>query len=196
MSPREDEAIRIEIEGEWSVYELGVFLGDLALLFVIRFALDLGRRGVSDFLSSLRRPDRYDPWPFSRRWSLTRPDEQLTVLRVQYGSPGFVDLLGIGKIVEQLRLFVEKLIDLRATRLRRGLENEAMRQEIKGKMIENARDFVRLAEEARDLGLSDYEIKYLVELTEGAQERLFRQIAQGNVAAIGPVPPSGESTIA
>lgn len=178
------------------MYELGVFLGDLALLFAIRFALDLGRRGVSDFLSSLRRPDRYDPWPFSRRWSLTRPDEQLTVLRVQYGSPGFVDLLGIGKIVEQLRLFVEKLIDLRATRLRRGLENEAMRQEIKGKMIENARDFVRLAEEARDLGLSDYEIKYLVELTEGAQERLFRQIAQGNVAAIGPVPPSGVSTIA
>ena len=151
---------------------------------------------MSDFLSSLQRPDRHDPWPLSRRWLLTRPDEQLTVLRVQYGSPGFVDLLGVGKIVEQLRLFVEKLIDLRATRLRGGLENEAMRQEIKGKMIENARDFVRLAKEARDLGLSEFEIKYLAELTEGAQERLFRQIAQGNVTAIGPVPPSGESTIA
>jgi hypothetical protein len=121
-------------------------------------------------------------------------DEKLTVLRLQYGSPGFVDLLGVGKVVEQVRLFVEKLIDLRVTKRGRFLENEARVLDLRAKKIENARNFVRLAGEAREQGLSELEIKYLVELTEGAEERLLRQIAPGKITAIGPVP-SGETTI-
>jgi len=91
-------------------------------------------------------------------------------------------------------LFVEKLIDLRVSERGRFLENEARVLDLRAKEIENARNFVRLAGEARDQGFSEVEIKYLVELAEGAEERVLRQIAPGKITAIGPVP-SGETTI-
>ncbi len=113
----------------------------------------------------------------------------LDVLRIQYGLPGFIDLVGVGKVVEHVRLFIENLIDLRARRQRERLENEGLAQDIGAKKIENARNLIRLTGEARDVGPSDDDLRYLLYEIDGAQERLLRQIERGNVTSVGPAPP-------
>jgi hypothetical protein len=116
-------------------------------------------------------------WPSERELALD-------VFAAQYESPGWVDLVGIGKVIEQIRLFGEKLIDLRATRRREELENQDLAVDIQAKKIENARNFLRLTGEARALGWSDDEIRYLMLEIDSAQERLAGLIERGQVTGV------------
>jgi hypothetical protein len=53
----------------------------------------------------------------------------LRVVRIQYGSPGELDLLGIGKAAEQVRLFVEHIIDLLVDRRKRAAQVRGLEEE-------------------------------------------------------------------
>jgi len=68
------------------------------------------------------------------------PDEELEIRRIEYGSPGFKDLAGLGDIVGHIMEFIFRLIEHRSRREKRKLENDRLR-------IENAREFVQLAKE-------------------------------------------------
>jgi hypothetical protein len=147
---------------------MAVLLSDLALLYDIRAGLTIGDRRFRKELHWWVRESRYDPrrrppWGEPWPWPPFRPHaEPLQIERIQYASPGLVDVAGIGKVVEQLRLFLEKLIDLKAKRKREDLENEALEEDIKAKRMENARSFIRLVGESRELNLGEEDVDALL----------------------------------
>lgn len=196
---RDWQGFRIEIAGKWGAAEMARFLSDLAFLYNVRRALDGGEESrpglLKEFLWWVRRgryeglPRRLDlPWRLPWGWELR--EEGLELVRIQHGSPGFVDLAGVGKVVEQLRLFVEKLIDLKAQRRREELENEKLREEIRAQKIANAEKFI---EQARRAGVPEEELlRYLIYEVDDVQDRLHRQIEDGKVTNVTALPPPGE----
>src|SRR5947209_1687083 len=98
--PQPDSVIRILIDGYWEAGTLGGFLEDLSDLYEIRGAVDVAPERLEYWYGS-RFPRRGQFWWSRERPSFWRdvPFPRLGVARIQHGSPGFVDLVGIGKVV-------------------------------------------------------------------------------------------------
>jgi hypothetical protein len=191
VSPRSDstrlEELHIEIGGRWSAEDMAAFLHDLSVLYDIRHAIDVEPR-------LLKYIDRYGPPPFSWgpeswwRWLPGPPGPGLEIRRIKYSSPGYIDLKGLGEAVKQIRLLIERLISFNETRREARLKNDDREQDVQAKMIENARDFLRLKTEVREQGFDDDAVSQLAAVIEGAQERTLRQIERGNIKQIGAAP--------
>lgn len=70
---------------------------------------------------------------------------------------------------------------------REAIKNGGREQDVQAKLIANARNYVRLRDEAHEYGLDDDGvIGRVVAEIEGAQERILRQIERGNIKEIGP----------
>lgn len=110
--------------------------------------------------------------------ALIFPDERLFVRRVEYASPGFKDVAGVGEIVGHLRGFVEKIIDLCTTARQRKIENEQREAQLERMRIENAREFVSLA---RDCGYTEPQIRELIDWTNRKQQGLIRLVNEGKI---------------
>jgi hypothetical protein len=79
------------------------------------------------------------------------------------------------------------LISFKETRREASLKNDSREQDVQAKMIENARDFLRLRTEAHEQGFDeDGAVRQLAAVIEDAQERTLRQIERGNIKQIGP----------
>jgi hypothetical protein len=111
-----------------------------------------------------------DPRDPSAALKLLEPDEQLYVKRIQFGSPGFTDLAGVGEVVGHIKDFLLKIIDLVVTRQQRDMENEERKARVQKLRIENARELVGLA---KDCGYSPAEIRQLVHWVDGRQAKLL-----------------------
>jgi hypothetical protein len=190
--PPDFEALRIEIGGVWSAAEMASLLADLDRLYAIRMGLDTGPE-IRRYWGELLPPRPWwprPPWP----WIFEVEERgRLDVLRIRYGSDGSLDITGAGKVLEQLRLFIEKLMDIRTTRRRQRLEDAKLEEEIRAQKIENARNMTRLVGEAREVGLGDDDLRYLLYEVDSIQERLDRQIERGKITGIGPAPDGGEA---
>jgi hypothetical protein len=68
----------------------------------------------------------------------------LVVNKISYSSPGFVDVTGIGKMMEQCRLFIFDAIDRVLESEDRQIKRESARQEVLAKKIKNAEAFLNL----------------------------------------------------
>jgi len=68
----------------------------------------------------------------------------LTIKAISFGSPGFVDFLGAGKIVAEIRKFILGVIDRYLETEDRRLARDAKRQEILEKKITNAERLLKL----------------------------------------------------
>ena len=184
--PADFEGLRFEIGGSWSVIELAQLLGSVDRLYEVP-ARAYGEGELEPWPEGLRYIDRLgymgDP-------VFIHDELRLRLLRIRHESPGFVDITGIGKAIEQVRLFAEKLIDLRKQREREGLENEYLAAQIQQVKTENLRSFAQALREARELGLNDREIRHLVVDLDSHQERLAGFIEEGKVTEVD-TPPEG-----
>jgi hypothetical protein len=192
VSPRSDltklEELNIKIRGRWSAEDMAIFLRDLSLLYDVRRAIDL----EPDLWRYAR---RYGPFPFSPGfeqwwgWPPRSIDSGLQVRRIEFASPGYIDLRGVADVVKQMRLLLKDLISIsiKETRREKRLKNDSREQDVQAKLIANARNYVRLRGEAREHELDeDIVVRRVVTEIEGAQERILRQIERGNIKAIGP----------
>jgi hypothetical protein len=109
------------------------------------------------------------------------PDERLAVRRVNYASPGSIDLVGIGAVVGHVKDFAIKMIERHDTKRQRELSDERAALENDRMRIENARNFVALA---RDLGYTETEIRRLVAHVDEKQEVLVRLIDERKLVAV------------
>lgn len=186
MSPRstELEELHIEIGGRWSAEDMAAFLHDLGVLYNIRRALDVEPKLLRYFRRYESPPFSWGPDPW--RWLPGPPGPGLEIRRIKYSSPGYIDLKGLGEAVKQVRLLIERLISFNETRREARLENDSREQDVQAKMIENARDFLRLKTEVHEQGFDDDgAVRQLAAVIEDAQERTLRQIERGNIKQIG-----------
>jgi uncharacterized membrane-anchored protein YhcB (DUF1043 family) len=116
------------------------------------------------------------------------PDEQLHVERIQFASPGFTDLAGLGTIVGHVTDFLFRLIELCTTGKRRQLEdekreleNEQTELENQKKRIENVRQFVSVA---RELGYTNADMRPIIRTISDKQAKLLPLIEQGKISGV------------
>jgi hypothetical protein len=184
--PPDSGFIRIEIEGEWAAHEISALLGDISRLYDIRRALDLPAM-------KLREPGVL--LPCARNWpsdiqspAAELPGPPLAVVRINDASPGRVDLAGLGKALEQVRLFLKYLIDLSIQRRWWQLEVEDLGQDVIAKRIENAQRLLRLREQARELDLSAEQRRALLIDVDDRQQRILDAIRAGRVTGVRQLP--------
>ncbi len=120
------------------------------------------------FLPSIR--ELSNPSELSSLANYFEPDEYLQVHKVQYASPGSIDLAGLGAVVGHVKDFLVRLIELASERRKRELENESMKLDNQAKRIENARLLVQLAKE---LGYTDAEMRKLTASVDNCQKPLL-----------------------
>lgn len=159
----------------WPGYPSGYFYLDRELPFERSYTEQLDN--LNRFLCERARHETLSP-------------EKLLVKRIQYASPGSIDLLGIGKVCEVMADAIGQIVtfyDERHIRRERdeqaSLETEQKRIEIdrdretlRSLQIQNARDMLELK---RDF--PDHELEIMVPLLVRDQELLSELIADGRL---------------
>jgi hypothetical protein len=74
--------------------------------------------------------------------------QHMVVLAIQFQSPGFVDLLGAGKVVDKISKFILGITDRYLAKEDRALAREDKKQNILKKKIANAESLLNLASKA------------------------------------------------
>ena len=110
--------------------------------------------------------------------SIVYPHEELKVRRIEYASPGFKDLAGLGEIVGHIKDFTLRFIEFFGSRKERELKNQEIELKNQSLRIENAQKFVSLAKEC---GFEQYELRKLVYLVDEKQEPLISLIVDGKL---------------
>jgi hypothetical protein len=111
----------------------------------------------------------------------TRDEYKLAVDRIRFESPGFVDIAGFGKIVEQIRIFLTDIYDRVTSRADRKIAREIAEQELLSKKIANAEAMIRLGNHA---GLSKQGSQLLVEEVMKVEGFFAHKIIEGKVVGI------------
>ena len=109
------------------------------------------------------------------------PGERLYVKRIQFASPGFTDLAGLGTIVGHVKDFLFKLIDLCTTTKQREHENEKRKLENDQMRIENIRNFASVA---KDIGYTSAEMRLIVRAFFDKQAPLIPLIEEGKIHGV------------
>lgn len=76
------------------------------------------------------------------------PSPKLEVRRIEFASPGFVDVAGVGKVVKELRLFMTGILDRYLNKEDRKIARQAAAQDLLAKKIMNAENLLKLGEKA------------------------------------------------
>ncbi len=201
--------LRLEIAGAWSAFDFGQLLSDISELYSLRLLfeilqddyreLDRFAYEISPFPSARRRllyrylaglPTGFgfagalfpiDEQGLSRLSELLDQNERITIRELQYASPGFADLTGIGTAARSVFDFIRWVVEFRDAKAsrahddeRKSLENDAMR-------IRNARDFLA---GVRELGTTETEFRRLVHLVDAKQEALLRAVEDGRLVNV------------
>ena len=172
--------LHLDIDGQWSAGEFAGVLLDLQELYAFSYVMSrIWEKARSNELPTAAPLGSLQTIPkiltSKSRYSFVDTQElELRLVRVKYGSKGFTDLLGAGKIIETLKEFLLRIIELRATREERQQKVTAMR-------IENARSMVALTKE---LGYSKKEIQNMVRWVDTRQKNLFHLASEGKLVEV------------
>ena len=192
MSFDSRQIIRININDDWSASDMATFLHEIDYLY------NLGIRIVAAATSN-ETERQIEMW--TERALLTQhikthhPQAELEVCQIQYSSPGFTDLAGMGTVVGHVKDFIFRLIDYRVHSRRRSLEddhlaaentkinleNEAIRLKNAQLQIENTRQFLELA---KANGFTEEEIQKLIRPVSSVQETLVRFVSDGRIESV------------
>lgn len=213
------ELVRLKFEGRWTAEELGQSLLSLSDLYDLRLFLEYIREDCRDwerFYDELMHsplfrhrwkrwlamrgplpwtpgfggvPPILDEGQLSRLSRLFEREERLEVRRINYASPGFSDLAGIGSVIGHLKDFILKLLERHDSRRQRELSEERAALENDRIRIENARNFVALA---RDLGYSETDVRMLMAYVDRKQEPLVRLVEQQKLRGVSKPDDSSE----
>ncbi len=192
MSFDSRQIIRINISDDWSASDMATFLHELDFLY------NLGLRIVA-VATSNETERQIEMWAerslLAHHIKTHHPQAELEVCQIQYSSPGFTDLAGVGTVVGHVKDFLFRLIDYRVHSRRRSLEddhlaaqntkiqleNEAIRLKNAQLQMENARQFLELA---KANGFSEDEIQKLMQPVTGVQETLVRLVSDGRIESV------------
>jgi hypothetical protein len=110
-------------------------------------------------------------------------DIQLAIRKIEYSSPGGIDLAGIGQVTEALDKILGRLIDLATGRKKRKegdkqaeIETAIKSESLRAMMIQNARDILELRKD-----FPAEEIEFLIDMAVRDQEIVMKRIVEGKI---------------
>jgi hypothetical protein len=202
MSFDSRQIIRINISDDWSASDMATFLHELDFLY------NLGL-GIVAAATSNETERQIEMWTeralLAQHLKTHHPRAELEVCQIQYSSPGFTDLAGMGTVVGHIKDFLFRLIDYRVQARRRSLEddhlaaenvkihleNEAIRLKNAQLRLENTRQFLELA---KTNGFTEAEIQKLMQPVNSVQETLVRFVADGRIQSVELRPEVSDGT--
>ena len=196
--------LRLEIEGRWEPENFIRTLEGIESLYYkaaisrpVAYEKSFFRHARPRFFSSY---DDYlnwtNDWLLAQARLTARSFERLTVAGIRYGSPGEIDLLGIGKGCKAVTDLASQLVifygdrELRKQRDEqakidtaiKGVELEKEKESLRALKLKNAENFFGLqrdnASMPEDLFLS---------IVINDQDKIYSQIAEGKLVGIGTV---------
>jgi hypothetical protein len=196
--------IRTGIAGEWSVPEFADLMSQIQLLTGMTIFLTPDgqvRQESADFFkrwqifaptaNDLESLERFGSnWGMQFRAEFRRLLERmgasyaLEVEKVEFASPGSIDLAGFGKFTEQVRLFIKDTLDRRDNRKSREIQDEIAKQELYRRKIENAQSMLSLGKSA---GLDDERIRMLVAIILDADTFFLEKKVSGQITSVQKV---------
>jgi hypothetical protein len=205
------QTLRLNIDGAWEPEDFIDLLRDVESLYYKAAANGISRRSPFFFLAGFylstsftEQIDVQNRYLLAEARSVAPKDSRLWVVRIEYGSPGSVDLLGLGKIVEVIGniicAFAKYLADRPIQRERarqaaleterKAIEVERDRESLRTMKIENAFKLLELNKnippELRDV---------IIPLFARDQDSLIRLVADGKLLdaqIVGTAPPEEE----
>ena len=130
--------------------------------------------------------EEVNAWFVTEARTLAKPDVRMTVAGINYGSPGSIDLLGIGKVLEVISDTVMRLIvfysekKLRQEHDRKAkIENDISEETLRGIKLDNAR---KMCDLKRDFPDSDDDTFLLLAVND--QDKLIPRIAERKIVNI------------
>jgi hypothetical protein len=197
--------MRVAIAGEWSVPDFAELMSQIQFLTGMTIFLTVDGRVRDEASDFFKRWERFWPKdklhsmqtlprvPFNRSVAAQfrvefqqlmegmKANYALDVEKVQFASPGSIDLVGFGAIVEQVRLFIKDVLDRRDSKQSRKIQDEIAKQDLLQKQIENAERLVKLR---RSSELDDPRIRLLLACMLNADEFFSEKATMGQVIAI------------
>jgi len=193
--------LRLEIDGKWEPEDfIEVLKGVESLYYKValrrHFPFDYPHYWFErpDFaLSFEQHLDFSNDWLLSRARTIARPYTRLTVSRIEYASPGGVDLAGLGEACKAVEGIVDRLIkffterELRRERdkqarietTKKEVELEQEEESLRGLKIENARAILKLRREYPEMP-----DEILTALIVHDQDKLVPRIAERKITAV------------
>ncbi len=122
---------------------------------------------LEDNLRIRERSHRDPNWHEYRRESLpellTRErievEQPLSVSSIQYASPGFTDVTGVGQVLGHVKDLITKLLEMRASRDERKLRNRLLEQQVEEAKLKNIEKKIDLL---KKMGYSDTACQILI----------------------------------
>jgi hypothetical protein len=116
---------------------------------------------------------------------LLQPNEKLKVRRIEYASPGLTDLVGFGSVVGHLKDFLQFVIKegkhWKSSRKEQDLKNEEQKLKNDEQRLKNAREFVTVIKEAKEIGMSEIEVRKLVNWVEEKEDTILQLVSEDKI---------------
>ena len=111
---------------------------------------------------------------------------KLTIKSLNYNSPGWTDLLGVGEVLKQIREFISSMFELKSLIQKRKLENEVLQEEIRRMRIENS---YRIVELTRKVDYNDKDqLNNLLNETKKHEDGILKLILEDKLKGVHIVP--------
>lgn len=103
------------------------------------------------------------------------------VARIAFASPGVIDVAGVGKVVEQIRLFIKDIYDRAAQKRDQDIALQISAQELLKRKIANAHSLLKLGKAG---GLDQDDVKLLVAQVLNADKFFSEKAASGKFISV------------
>jgi hypothetical protein len=110
---------------------------------------------------------------------------ELTIKRILHASPGFIDLTGLKKPIEQVRFFMTDIVERYLHRQDLKIAQDAAVDEVLAKKLENAKTLLKLSGKA---GIDKETTQMLVRQVLTADYFLEGKVISGKITSVGPSP--------
>jgi hypothetical protein len=194
--------LHFEIDGHWEPEDFIEVLKGIESLYYkaalsrLRFPFDpfyWFERGPKPFLSFEENLDVSNDWLLASARITATKHQRLSVARIEYGSPGAIDLVGFGEACKAVEGIIDHLLKFFTERnLRRERDKQAkLDTELKEVEVEKERESLRALklENARTiLAIRDdfphAPDNFLLTLTVRDQDKLIPRIAEGKLVGV------------
>ena len=197
--------LRLDLDGSWEPEDfIEVFGGVESLYYKAAIERSYRHQGSIGWIGPWRSAtfegyvEEANSWFLSEARTIALPQERLRIARIEYGSPGSIDLFGVGKVCEVLANIIGRSVmffaerDLRRERTKQArletrrmeIELEGEEQSVRALKLANAQ---KLFEIRRDY--PDWTEDRFLLLAVSDQDKILPRISEGKLVGAESVDP-------
>jgi len=162
----------VKIDKEWSAKEFGNLLLNIDAIYQIKIFFILSTSISSRKINTYLRD--YDKIK-------TTSDFDLTVTKIRYGSPGSIDIFGIGEALKQVKEFIFSSLKFRQEYRETEIDMKIKIEELRAKRLENLEKFLELTEKSN---LPMTTMNKMAEFIDPKQEDIVHLLEAGKIKDI------------